>query len=343
MFLLLTAAAVTMVFADGSQTAEEATGVSSGLSMVVISVEDLERSEAFMTMEIGCKVDGRDQLTPYETKSLWPFVDFDTTARTAVLSKGAKKTKILLVEFSGNTGKPIREASDPTSDVGLFDIAFRSKDLDESYKHLMNEGYSFLNPPFEYTASWTGNVVKEGVLIAPDGLRMATISKVKPPQDPPIEGAFGDMTDSAQIVDSINAATRFYSDVLNMSCVGDMVMAPGELDSFLNLPEGTVVRIAFYIIPGMREYPPVELLELSKDGKQLEGNSVAVKTRGMNLGMLSIGLETEDVDSLTAKVEENLYHILSEPKNVNINGLGRIRTVLVDGPSGVCVHLYQFI
>lgn len=313
----------------------------SALAGVTVSVGDLDAALGFYSGTLGCELRGRGELGPADTAKLWPWAPEGSSASYAVVKKGAKASLLTLVRFSAGTGLPIRGVETPTAATGIFDVAFRARDLSAAEKAFAIKGFSFIRPPFTYMASWTKSVVMEGILVGPDGVRIAFIQKLDPPAKPPLEGDFGDMTDSAQIVHSIDECADFYQGALGLVLVGDMLMAPGELDEFLALPAGTSVRIAFFIDPKRPEYPPVEVLELALDGKRLRGPDLAPATRAANAGALAISIVTDDLSGSLARLSALQYRILAAPTELELSGAGRVRFAYVEAPSRVVLRLEE--
>ena len=315
----------------------------SGLAGAIVSTSNLASSLEFYVGVLGCEKIGQGSLSAENTARFWPWAPKDSTASYALLKKGAKASVITIVQFSSCTGLPVRSATTPTMATGIFDVAFRTRDMEVANKSFADRGFSFLRPPFTYMASWTKSVVKEGILIGPDGLHIAFIQKVDPPAKPPLAGDFGDMTDSAQIVHSIDECADFYQEGLGLSYVGDQVMAAGELDEFLDLPAGSIVRIAFFIDLKRPEYPPVEVLEISRDGKRLHGPDLAPASRGTNVGALAITIASDDLAGSLARLSALQYRILAAPTELTLAGAGNMRFAYVEAPSRIVLRLEELV
>jgi len=114
-------------------------------------------------------------------------------------------------------------------------------------------------------------------------------------QKPDINGTYGIIGDSAQIVENMDEAISFYRDLLGLQLMGDYHLPQGLVDEVLALPQGTDVRIAFLNSQGSTA-PILELLEFSRKGKSL--NHVA---QPPNLGLFMISMETDDLTELIKK------------------------------------------
>ena len=145
------------------------------------------------------------------------------------------------------------------------------------------------------------------------------------------------MTTNAHFVEDIEAANRFYKDVLGFSIVFDKVMPEGLVNSILGIPEDCAPRISMAFKPGSKA-PVPEFIECAYKGVNV--NDTAGPT---DIGMFAVAYEVEDLKAVMEKAEANGNRILSEPAAYVVPSVGRIEAVWVEGPAKVKHELYQKI
>jgi catechol 2,3-dioxygenase-like lactoylglutathione lyase family enzyme len=143
------------------------------------------------------------------------------------------------------------------------------------------------------------------------------------------------IVDSAQMVEDIDEAIRFYRDILGLKLEGDYKLPRGLVDEVLVLPPETDVRMAFFNKEGSKA-PLVEFLEYS-----LKGKSLAPVAKPPNLGIFMISFETDDLSGLMEKFNEEKIKILTGPVEMELAPHGKIQTIIAEGPGKVMVEFYE--
>lgn len=302
-------------------------GASAGIARVSISVNDMDKSLSFFTnmlefTEVACGI-----LSEEEVKGLYGL---EGTARYAMLSNAWQTTLVQLIDFQAKTGACIRTGR-PSWDPGYFDVAMRCDDNKAVRDHMVKLGYSYYCEPHEYTTEWSGSTVSEAVMCGVDDMPVTLIETVSEPR-PEFEGLFKNITDVAQTVSSIDAADVFYGEVLGLEKVYDEEVV-GLVDEILTLPKDTPTRLAMYSVEGT---PVVELIQISIDGTPM--SDVA---QPCNAGLFSTSFEVDDLDAVLARAAEKGFAAHGDPVACFVAPYGAIKTVLVDGPDGMLVELFQ--
>jgi catechol 2,3-dioxygenase-like lactoylglutathione lyase family enzyme len=306
--------------------------ISSGIERILISVRDMDEALAFYKDWVGLEIVADQQLDPDAIQRLWNL-NKETTARAVFLKNKEQTTLIELIQFRPHSGKTIREGAKPW-DYGIYDIAFLVKDLEKTYKDLSDKGYTFISPPIPYSPDWVPFDVKENILNGPNEMPIAHIEMVSTPKTE-VNGDYGKIMDSAQIVEDMQEVIRFYGDLLGLRLQGDLKLPHGLVDDVLTLPPGTDVRIAFFNQEGS-EGPLVEFLELS-----LKGKSLAQVAKPPNLGLFAISFETRDLSGLMEKFRQENIKIISGPIEMEAGPQGKIRTLIAEGPSRVMLEFFE--
>ena len=163
---------------------------------------------------------------------------------------------------------------------------------------------------------------------------IAHIQPISPPP-PEIKGDYGKIMDSAQIVENMEEALRFYRDLLGLAVVTDATFPKGLYDKLLGLPYGTEGRIVL-LNSESSNAPFLELVQLSVKGKSL--SEVA---KPPNLGIFMISFETDDLSGLIDKFRKENITILSDPVELALLPYGGIRLIHVEGPSKVRIEFFE--
>ena len=300
-----------------------------GLDRILVSVADMDESIRFYRDKMAMEVVGEQTLPETVLRDLWKLPE-GTKARAVFLQKGDRPTLVELVEFTPKSKDYIRPDGSDNFNYGLYDIGFRVADMDRSYDILKGE-YDFINPPKTYKAPWTDVTVKEVVMITPDKVRNAFMQS----GTVPVEGDFGLVTTNAHFTENIEEANKFYSDVLGYKIVFDKTMPDGLVNSILGIPEGCSPRISMAFKPGSKA-PVTEFIDCG-----LKGTNVNETSGPTDIGMFSVAYEVENIGEALEKVKKNGNRLLSDLLETEVPTVGKIRTVMVEGPDKVKHELYQ--
>ena len=332
--LLCIAVAMMMVLTLGLACAEEKpVPTNKGIERICISVTDLETVAPFFTdtLELTHVADGT--MSKEEVKALYGM---DAEAKYTLVKNDVQTTILQLIEFDPQPTKTIRSQADAW-DFGYFDIALRTQDNDKVYDDFTAMGYKFGCKPYSYVTTWSGAEVKEGVLIGPDDIPFAVIEKT--PNTPAFEGMFRNFPDSVVVVEDMDEADRYYVDTLGLVKAFDMVMEDGLVDDLFGLELGVHTRIVMYA--GAGETPIVELIEFTnKKGKNLTEEGISVPA---NAGTFATCFEVENLEEAIAKHEANGFMTTSEIVEREVASVGKIRSVMISGPSKVMMELYEIV
>ena len=305
--------------------------VTKGIDRIKISVRDMEESLTFFrdTMEMSLVREAKLDAAPFG--ELWDDPSI-TSVRAAWLGNDEQTTLIELVQVSPHSGRFTREEARPY-DFGLFDVAFRAKDIDSVYSNLKGRGYEFLSAPVTYTADWVNLTVKEVILVGPNRMPIALIERLSG-EKPVIHGRFGTMVDAAQFVPEMEEAIRFYTEVLGYTCFFDKPLAEGLVDELLQLPPGTKSRMAL-LVQGGTQTPAVELVQTSAPAQSLSG-----VTGPSRYGLFALSFESSDLTALLARIRETGYGTVG-PVELETGVHGRVQAAVARGPNQVLWEFFE--
>ena len=306
--------------------------VKNGIDRVKISVEDLAASIEFFRDTMEMQLTATVELDASAIQALWNLPT-GTTAQAAYLKNDEQPTLLELIQFSPNSGRFIRSGAQQ-HDLGIFDVAFRAKDIDAVYADFKARGVEFVSAPVVYTADWANVTVKEVIFFGPNRMPIALIERLSEPK-PVIEGRFGTMVDAAQFVADMEDVRAFYTDVLGYTSVFDKDLPDGLIDEVLDLPAGTHSRMAFLLQPETNT-PAVELIVCTPMGR-----SLADAIGPEQIGLFGLAFEVENLAQLEDNVTAAGYQVNSGRVELEIPERGLIRSTVVTGPNQALLEFFE--
>ena len=248
---------------------------------------------------------------------------------------------VRLVEFTGAEQSIIRSNGRAWETGGWFDLNVRVENMAARFAELMNRGWSGASDPVQY--QFGPVTVQEWVALGPDGVIWALIQRVDPPLDAAaLPGHFGTHFNSTQIVDDIDAARRFYRDVLQFAPaieVEDQNVTPAPRENVLGIPYEVAAqqpwRISMLTAPG-EPGGSVEIIELPG----LSGRDFSARANPPNRGIVSLRFPVTDIDALRARLVAHEIDIVHEPTTVHLAPDGDLRLMTARGPCGVRLDFF---
>ena len=306
--------------------------VINGIDRIKISVENLDAAVAFFRDTMEMQFAAAAELDASAMQALWDLPD-GTSARAAYMKNNEQNTLLELIQLTPNSGRSIREGA-KQHDLGIFDVAFRAKDIDAIYQDFKAKGFEFVSAPVVYEADWANVLVKEVIFFGPNRMPIALIERLSEPK-PVIEGRFGTLVDAAQFVANMEQVRSFYTDVLGYTSVFDRDLPDGLIDEVLALPPGTRSRMAFLLQPETNT-PAVELIVCTPPG-----NSLANIIGPNRSGLFGLAFEVEQLSELQDKVIAAGYPVKSGPVELEIPERGPVRSLVVTGPNQALLEFFE--
>jgi catechol 2,3-dioxygenase-like lactoylglutathione lyase family enzyme len=306
--------------------------VKNGIDRIKVSVRDMGASVAFFrdTMEMSVVAEGALEAAPFQR--LWGL-DAGIMARVTCLRNDEQSTMVELVALTPSSGRDMRDGV-RTYDHGLFDIAFRTKDLAGVYEEMTGQGWSFVSPPAVYTADWAKVTVAEVILIGPDRMPVALIERLSEPK-PFIRNRFGTMVDVAQYVPSIEQCAPFYTDICGYTSVFNAQLPAGLIDEVVALPPASTSWLNL-MYQTHTKTPAVELVQSSAPGR-----SLADVVHPRNYGLFALSFEVEDLGALLVKATAAGYPIAGGTATYEAPVHGRVTAAVVRGPNDVLLEFFS--
>lgn len=304
--------------------------VKNGITKISISVKDMDKSLYYYVDCFGCTIVSKHSYTNEELKAIWG-VDDGVTGEAIYLKKGTDRPTLLeLIKFYPESAGYKRPEGEPNYNCGAFDVGFRVKDMKTQYEKLQ-KGYQFFNPPKPYTAPWTSNEVQEVVMWSPDRVPTAFMMSGEN------EGSgFVSITTNAYFTKDIDAANRFFQEVLGMAVVFDKVMPEGLVNDILDIPDEDTPRIIMYFKPGINS-PVPEMMQCQHGDAKV----VNEMSKPQDIGLIGSAYEVESLEPAIEAAAKLGYSTVAPAAVMHIEPLGKIKTATVVAFDKEFFQLYE--
>jgi catechol 2,3-dioxygenase-like lactoylglutathione lyase family enzyme len=318
------------------------------VSVVVIGVENLDRSLEFYAGTLGLEVTERRTWAGPEFERYWR-VPAGTTARCAFLGHGADPVgRIQLMEFSGANRKRVRPDTVRRA-VGLFNINIYASDIRRDYDRLKAQGFNFWSEPAHNNF---GPAVGETLEASGDGPDSIVINLIQLVSEDPktvighivkFIGGYGrtatgftSVVTTAHTVADMEKSLAFYYGPLHMTLFLESVLEGPVTNRALSLPPESRTRSV--IVQGAHEYGKIALASaLNYELPTLVPDAVPP-----NIGYLAQSFEVPDLAEAARACTALGVEVFAAPTEIDLPGRGRCRAMIVRNPgSGALQELFQ--
>lgn len=321
---------------------------SAPVSVVVISVEDLDASVEFYGQTLGLEIVEMVCLEGTDFEDYWQ-VPAGTRARCAFLRHGPDPVgRIQLVEFDAPDRKLIRKPGIRRA-TGLFNLNLYTSDIARDYEQLSAQGFRFWSEPAYNNFGPAVGATMEGAFDGPDGVVINLVELLT--KDPKTlighidhfvstygrtSTGFTSVVTTAHSVVDMDRALGFYYGPLQMKLFVESVLEGEETNRALNLPADSRTRSV--LVQGNHEYGKIALAQpMNYDVPDLVPDAVAP-----NIGYLAQSFEVAALDACMEACAAVGAEPYSPPAEIELPGRGRCRAALVRNPgSGALQELFQ--
>jgi catechol 2,3-dioxygenase-like lactoylglutathione lyase family enzyme len=316
----------------------------------VINVSDLDRSvefyEATFPVRRRCRIDGPAQAYPslgIENGQLrgWVLESRSNAWPPGELTAEHRPRELHLIQWlsPGPTGKPYREANN----LGIYRQNSLVGDLDRAYQTVLDHGGRPYGPPAPILLTPEGLQVRTYGYRDPDGITLQMMGPDTP--DPDYPGAIYHCNIN---VSDLNAANRFYRDVLGLDHIiylepgKSQPMANGNLGDAMLMPDGSQyggTDMDFKaVFLGIRSdsRTPVDLVQW-----KLPGYGGRPYEAANNLGIVRVAIEVDDLDAAHAKLKSLIGDSLSDIETWDMGEFGVHRIAIFRDPDGTTLELIE--
>ena len=317
--------------------------------LATIGVADLDAALRFYRDVIGLRA-GRE--------GTWSGPEFEdyyalppgANGRFAVLSSAGRVTgRLMLVEFRDAGERLGRD--NPIWFLGYNNVNFYTPDMAAARRTLSALGYEFWTEPLDYDIGGTEGSPVEVFFDGPDGL---PVNLIVPKGDPetivgrvaelyrelgPTSTGFSELSTSGHTVSDIDAALRFYTEVLGQRVLMDFEVSGADRNGFLRLPEGAVSRNVF--LYGDDLMGKIALCQaLNHEIPALPDEA----RRPPAIGYLAMAFVTGDLDAVLARAAALGVEVAAPARTLEHPGFGRCTAALLRVPgSGALAEVVQHL
>lgn len=313
----------------------------SEVRIVNLSVGSLDSALDLYAGVLGLDVVARGAL-PRELSVPWR-IPAGMGGEMALLAAGAERTGMLrIVEFDA-PGDLIRTEADKLSGNGFWALNYRVHDIRELLPRMVEAGVSGTGEAKNW--SITDEVeVWDSIGTDPDGVHLDIYSYERGAQlrGGELVGPISALQTIAMCVHDL-ATTRLFYEGLGFEVLWERTIA--GLEEMLQIPDGITLHDANLvrdpaIMPGR-----VELFQFLDTGVVPLPDPQPVTNRAVPpaRGILSVSMETPDLDEASRLVTGLGGTTIAEPVETDIPGTGPVRLATFLGPEGECVETYQRI
>ncbi|MEM7568884.1 MAG: VOC family protein [Pseudomonadota bacterium] len=336
-FIALACVLIVPAFAAGK--APLPTGLK-GWREAVITTSDGEAWDTFLTRTAGWSLRAQGDIDPVLIQA-WGLPSHVTGQERLYANPGTASGFIRLLLLKGADQAMIRADSRPWDTGGHFDLNVRVAGLRAMRDTMIRQGWQGDSAPVQYT--FGPYEVIEWIARGPDGVRLALIERLAPPPEGwPHLKAMSRTFNATQSVRDMQAARRFYEDVLGMQLYLEYLGASKEPGpNVLGLPHdvATGVKREVYILhpQGVNE-GSIELLAF----QGASGSDMSLSAKPYNLGVSALRYEVEDLDTVTMTLRtRGAAFEFEQPIAMRVVPYGSVRLNTLVSPEGARLDLFQ--
>ncbi|MFC6152331.1 hypothetical protein [Nocardioides yefusunii] len=309
-----------------------------GVNAAFLGVAELQPHLDLYVGQLGWEVHRSGVVSSEEAARLWGE-GVGETPFTELRAAGAATGRIFLLEVAGReVGQHPMQA-----DTGLLAINMYTRDLDVSYDVLSAAGQTFRTPP----ASWAVPLgdklvtVTQSFLLAPDGVDIVFVQPAEArgtaAWDADPERHYTELTSVVCHVEDFEAEAAFWGpEGLGMSQWYDVTFSHPGLDAMAQLPDGSVMRLAF-----MAGATTARLEITRLENRDLGVDHRTVQRTGRHLGHTGWLFTVPDVAAVAAAVRAAGGEVLSDVHAGPAELFAGARVAFVNTPNGLPVTFVE--
>lgn len=306
----------------------------SPVHLATVGVADLRRAVRFYAAAFGYTERGRGEVGGGALEQAWRMPRGLRGEAVVVGPEDADLGLIRLVRFS-EPGERIWGAYERIQDLGHYALNMRVKDIGRGWGRLVAAGAQVKSAPRHWTvdenlSAWDSQVYDpDGVLLdvfQVEGDLEATVGE----QDAEVS----ELQTVALHVGDMDRSRAFYVG-LGFGIMYDKVVE--GLEDFFHVPQGTALHNVNLLKRDQSRNGRIELAHY----RGFPGSSLRHRAVPPNLGILSLTLRTDDLDTATRQASDLGGEPVAGPVEVDLPPLGRQRLATVLGPDGEQLELCE--
>ncbi|GAA2737783.1 hypothetical protein [Actinocorallia aurantiaca] len=311
------------------------------VTSAVVGVTDFGPHLDLFCGELGFEVAAEGVVEAADAARLWGAGLGDVEVRL-LTAAGAATGRVHLLKVDD----PVAPAEHPhTLDVGLAGLNLYTRDIDASHDRLVGAGHPWISEPSRYEVPLGETVVSvtEGYCLGPDGVGLVFVQPANARgtqawrTDPGRH--YTELTSVVAHVPDFEAELAFWGpDGLGLSAWYDVTFSSPGIEEMADLPEGTVLRLAF-VASAEGGSARIELTRVESGHRGVDRRGVQRPARG--LGHTGWSVRTEDVDAAVRRASGTGGRVVCRPFDTSTPLHGDARLAVVETPNGISVELWH--
>ncbi len=316
----------------------------------VVTTRNLSQSQKYFTE--GLKLIPVEEFTPdpEPIKELWGL-DRSYKIKSLLLKRrlNDKCGFLRLMEISEANGTEIRKNS-YNWDHGILTIEFGVINNKDTVTHLGKLGYPTLAGPQRYDFTYfddpskadEGYYVIDSIVEGPEKIKTDFLERHNAPFMYGVideASGFTEMIGSAIVVESMDEGINFYNGTLGIPVRGNFKSPGGpHFAEMLKIPPDIGFDWSF-IVDISKEGCFIELLSFP----EIKGRQVKEQSSPLNYGISVLSFSCNDLENTYKKVNHSGFKVVSSPREISIEGIGKTTAFACYAPSEILCEIYQTI
>jgi catechol 2,3-dioxygenase-like lactoylglutathione lyase family enzyme len=314
--------------------------VDDGWHEAVVSVDKLDERIAFFRDVIGWELVERADVSR-DQLAAWRLPGHASGQTALVRAPGSRRGAIRLVAFGGlPAAGRIRSSAGSWETGGWAGLNVRVRSIDAVFNRLQRAGWQGLSDPVTFKVP--PYVVREVMVVGPDGLTLSLIERLDPPITPDWTGLWSRAITVFEADAEPALSRRFYADVLGLKpwLTYDGPAAEPGMNLF-GLPHDLLRSVTRQVIwwqeRGRGDGTIASLAFRGAAGRRFEPPTLAPP----RLGLFLITMRVSDAASRCARAAKAGVPFVQPTRRIDRAGTGPTLSCIVATPSGSWLELYQ--
>jgi catechol 2,3-dioxygenase-like lactoylglutathione lyase family enzyme len=319
----------------------------SSLGVAILGTASLDAFVDFYGGQLGMEPSAVVRLEGPAFERHWNLAA-GSQARAVLLSvAGSPVGRVLGLEFEAGPVAAI-SAGIRGPFIGYWNLNFYVDDIEESCRRLAARGFRFWSRPVRHTVGESAGAPIEAIFEGPDGVAINLVQLDAAPGSP-IEAiwretraiarsprGFSQVATSAHATSDLDAAARFYREVLGMHAAVDAVLESAAVNELTGRPRDARTRVLW-----MRGDHPYGKVALSQPLNYTLPDRAAAAAAPAT-GYLAQGFAVPDLAAALVEAQACGAPLVGAPVELALPGAGAPRCALLRVPgSGALVQLLE--
>lgn len=306
----------------------------SEIQVATIGVRDLDRSVDFYARTFGYLASDTIELGGAELEQVWQM-PAGMRARCTVMGPAGSTTGLLRLVAFDQPGEQIWGDYSRRQDYGHYALNIRASDIEAALDRIRSGGGRHRSGPNRWSPS-PDITAWDSLSYDPDGV-LLDVFQLDTTADSPLLSFDRDCSELQTVamhVSDARGSASFYGALGFVELYDKMVEG---MEDFFGLPSGTALHNINLFKPDIPACGRVELAQyVGWPGREQRDRAVPP-----NLGILSVSLETDDLDTTGARLVELGARPISPPAKVELPPFGAAVVQPFFGPDGEVLEFFQ--